>query len=482
MRLDALTNSDINLAGLSGETDVTGITCDSRQVEPGYLFAALPGVQVDGAKFIEQAFANGAVAALSTAKSSDPRVIAVDNPRQIFSRIAARFYKAQPEIAVAVTGTNGKTSVVAFVRQIWEALGLRAASMGTVGVVGPDGPEPLVHTTPDPVTLHKVLADLAQRKVSHVALEASSHGLAQHRLDGVRFTAGAFTNLSRDHLDYHVDFEDYFSAKLRLFSELLMPGSTAVVNADFQDAGRVIEVSKTRGLNVVTVGEGGIDLKLLSSEPQGQGQKLVIEGDGAHLEVYLPLIGAFQASNALVAAGLVIASGHNDVRSVLLALENLKGAKGRLELVGTTGKGALVIVDYAHTPDALATALQTLRPYVTGRLHVVIGAGGDRDPGKRPQMGAAANEFADVAYVTDDNPRTEDPAEIRKAVLSGCPGATEIGDRREAIYHVIAKGCEGDIILIAGKGHEPGQTIGTETIPFSDHEEVLAAIAAGDSR
>ncbi|MGI9482508.1 MAG: UDP-N-acetylmuramoyl-L-alanyl-D-glutamate--2,6-diaminopimelate ligase [Hyphomicrobiales bacterium] len=482
MRLDALTNCDVQLSSLSGETDVKGITCDSRTVEPGYLFAALPGLQVDGAKFIEQAFERGAVAALSETESADPRILSVDNPRLVFSRIAARFFQAQPDIAVAVTGTNGKTSVVAFVRQIWASLGLRSASMGTVGVVGPDGPEPLLHTTPDPVTLHKVLASLAERKVSHVALEASSHGLVQHRLDGVRFTAGAFTNLSRDHLDYHKDFEEYFAAKLRLFTELLTPGSAAVVNADFEDAVRVIQASKKRGLNILTVGERGADLKLISCEPHGQGQSLVIEAGEARHDVYLPLIGAFQVSNALVVAGLVIGAGHSDVRAVLLALENLKGAKGRLDLVGTTHKGALVLVDYAHTPDALATALQTLRPYVNGKLHVVIGAGGDRDPGKRPQMGAAAAKYADLAYITDDNPRTEEPALIRKAVLEGCPDAVEIGDRREAIFHVVAQGNEGDIILIAGKGHEPGQTIGTKTIPFSDHDEVLAAIAARGSK
>lgn len=482
MRLDILANSDAPLGDLSGDTVITGVTCDSREVEPGNLFAALPGVKVDGSKFINQAFEKGATAVLAGIKNNDHRIITVANPREVFARMAARFYQDQPEIAVAVTGTNGKTSVVAFVRQIWQALGLRAASMGTVGVIGPEGPEPLAHTTPDPVVLHRFLADLAHRKVSHVALEASSHGLAQHRLDGVRMTAGAFTNLSRDHLDYHKDFEDYFTQKLRLFSELLQPESVAVVNADFADAPRVIAAAEHNGLSIITVGEAGETLHLLSSQPQGYGQNLVVEAEGERHEIYLPLIGEFQASNALVAAGLVIAAGHRDVRSVLLALENLKGAKGRLDLVGTSQAGAIVLVDFAHTPDALATALEALRPYASGKLHIVFGAGGDRDPGKRPQMGAAAAEHADLVYVTDDNPRTEDAASIREAVLAACPGAVEIGDRREAIAHAINAAGAGDIVLVAGKGHEPGQTIGTKTFPFSDHEEVLAAIAGGGGK
>jgi UDP-N-acetylmuramoyl-L-alanyl-D-glutamate--2,6-diaminopimelate ligase len=482
MRLDILANSDAPLGDLSGDTVITGVTCDSREVEPGNLFAALPGVNVDGSKFINQAFEKGATAVLAGTKNKDHRVITVANPRQVFARMAARFYQDQPEIAVAVTGTNGKTSVVAFVRQIWQALGLRAASMGTVGVIGPEGPEPLAHTTPDPVVLHRFLADLAHRKVSHVALEASSHGLAQHRLDGVRMTAGAFTNLSRDHLDFHKDFEDYFTQKLRLFSELLQAESVAVVNADFADAPRVIAAAEHNGLSIITVGEAGVTLRLLSSQPQGYGQNLVVEAEGERHEIYLPLIGEFQASNALVAAGLVIAAGHRDVRSVLLALENLKGAKGRLDLVGTSQAGAIVLVDFAHTPDALATALEALRPYASGKLHIVFGAGGDRDPGKRPQMGAAAAEHADLVYVTDDNPRTEDAASIREAVLAACPGAVEIGDRREAIAHAINAAGAGDIVLVAGKGHEPGQTIGTKTFPFSDHEEVLAAIAGGGGK
>ena len=283
MRIDALTNSDVSLAQFPPDTDIKGITSDSRDVEQGYLFAALPGVNVDGAKFIDKAFENGAIAALSHTESTDPRVLTVDNARQVFARMAARFFDDQPEVAVAVTGTNGKTSVVAFVRQIWQSVGLRAASMGTVGVVGPDGPEYLAHTTPDPVTLHRFLADLAHRKVSHVALEASSHGLAQHRLDGVRFTAGAFTNLSRDHLDYHKDFEDYFQAKLRLFTEVLAPGGAAVVNADFEQAARVSEAARNRGLTVFSVGETGEDLRLLASEANDSGQSLRIsDGEQEH--------------------------------------------------------------------------------------------------------------------------------------------------------------------------------------------------------
>lgn len=481
--LSRLLADDAALPQGAKDAAISGLTADSRQVKPGFLFAALPGTKVDGAQFIPQAVAAGAAAVVAgqsvTAPAANSILIKSANPHQLFARIASRFAGSQPDIVVAVTGTNGKTSVAAFVRQIWQSMGFRAASIGTVGIVGPAGEEYLAHTTPDPVKLHHALAGLAQDHVTHLAMEASSHGLAQFRLDGVRLAAGGFTNLTRDHLDYHATFEEYFAAKMRLFSELLPEGAPAVVNADVEIAGDVLARAKAHGLILFTVGEKGRDLKLVSCVPDGFGQRLVLATASGQHEIYLPLVGDFQVSNALVAAGLVMATGGEEAL-VLHALESLKGAKGRLDLVAHSAKGAPIFVDYAHTPDALEKAILALRPYVKGKLAVVFGAGGDRDKGKRPQMGAIAAKFADIAYVTDDNPRSEDPAVIRAQVMAACPGGVEIGERALAIRTAVDALEEGDILLVAGKGHELGQTIGGKVLPFSDHDAVKAAAAGQD--
>jgi UDP-N-acetylmuramoyl-L-alanyl-D-glutamate--2,6-diaminopimelate ligase len=481
--LSRLLADDAVLPRGAKDAAISGLTADSRQVKPGYLFAALPGSKVDGAQFIPQAVKAGASAVIAGASVATPPadsiLIKSANPHQLFARIASRFAGGQPDIVVAVTGTNGKTSVAAFVRQIWQSMGFRAASIGTVGIVGPGGEEYLAHTTPDPVKLHHTLAGLAQDHVTHLAMEASSHGLAQFRLDGVRLAAAGFTNLTRDHLDYHATFEDYFAAKMRLFSELLPPGSTAVINADTDIAGDVVARARAHGLTIFTVGEKGVDLKLVSAFRDGFGQRLVLATLRGQHELYLPLVGDFQVSNALVAAGLVIATGGEEAL-VLHALESLKGAKGRLDLVASSAKGAPIFVDYAHTPDALEKAILALRPYVTRKLAVVFGCGGDRDKGKRPLMGSTVATLADIPYVTDDNPRTEDPAVIRAAVMAACPGGIEIGDRALAIRTAVNALEAGDILLVAGKGHEPGQTVGTKVLPFSDHDAVKAAVAGRD--
>lgn len=481
--LSRLLADDAVLPQGANDAAISGVTADSRQVRPGYLFAALPGSKVDGAQFIPQAVEAGAAAVITGKSAQAPQarsiVIKSENPHQLFARIASRFAGSQPDIIVAVTGTNGKTSVAAFVREIWKSMGFRAASIGTVGIVGPAGEEYLAHTTPDPVKLHHALASLTQDHVTHLAMEASSHGLAQFRLDGVQLAAGGFTNLTRDHLDYHASFEDYFAAKMRLFSELLPEGAPAVINADVEIARDVVARAKAHGLTLFTVGQTGSDLKLVSCVRDGFGQRLVLATASGQHEIYLPLVGDFQVSNALVAAGLVIATGGEEAL-VLHALESLKGAKGRLDLVAHSAKGAPVFVDYAHTPDALEKAILALRPYVKRKLAVVFGAGGDRDKGKRPEMGAIAAKFADIPYVTDDNPRSEDPAVIRAAVMAACRGGIEIGDRALAIRTAVAALEEGDILLVAGKGHELGQTVGGKVLPFSDHDAVKAAVAGQD--
>jgi UDP-N-acetylmuramoyl-L-alanyl-D-glutamate--2,6-diaminopimelate ligase len=377
-------------------------------------------------------------------------------------------------VIAAVTGTSGKTSVAAFTRQIWAALGHGAASIGTVGIVTPTREVYGSLTTPDPIGLHRTLHELAGEGVSHLAIEASSHGLDQHRLDGLRIAAGGFTNLSRDHLDYHPTLEAYLAAKLRLFTDLIQPGGAAVVVADHEHAEAVTAAAKQRGLRLVTVGRKGEGIRLIDAAIDGFAQALEVAHAGNTYEVRLPLPGAFQVENALVAAGLAIATG-SDPAATLAALAQLKGAKGRLELVGENN-GAPIFVDYAHKPDALAKALEALRPYASKRLIVVFGCGGDRDPGKRPMMGAIAAQMADRVIVTDDNPRTELPAAIRAAILAGSPGAIEIGDRREAIGASIAELRRGDVLLIAGKGHETGQIVGKQVLPFSDHEAVAAVL------
>jgi UDP-N-acetylmuramoyl-L-alanyl-D-glutamate--2,6-diaminopimelate ligase len=479
--LDRLIESDASLPPQMAGVPIEGLTADSRAVKPGFLFAALPGTAVDGARFIPAAVAAGAAAVISAtpAETGAAACIVTGNPRRLFALAAARFFGRQPRQVVAVTGTSGKTSVATFVREIWTALGVPAASLGTVGVVSPAGHIELEHTTPDPVKLHEVVARLAADGVDHLAIEASSHGLAQYRLDGLRIAAGAFTNLSHDHLDYHATKSDYFNAKMRLFEELLAPGAPAVINMDSDMGGDVLARAHGHRLAPFTVGREGRALKLVSVERDGLGQRLLIEGPTARHSLMLPLVGDFQASNALVAAGLVIATG-GDERRVMQALEGLKGASGRLELVARTGAGAPVFVDYAHKPDALENAVRSIRPYVKNRLHLVFGCGGDRDRAKRPIMGEIAARLADAVYVTDDNPRTEDPASIRAAIMAACPGAVEIGSRAAAIRAAVDALAAGDALVVAGKGHEEGQKIGKVVLPFSDHEAVKAAIAGVD--
>jgi UDP-N-acetylmuramoyl-L-alanyl-D-glutamate--2,6-diaminopimelate ligase len=402
-------------------------------------------------------------------------VVRADDPRLALARMAARFYRLQPDTVVAVTGTSGKTSTAYFVRQIWAGLGLPAASLGTLGLIRPDGSTVDSLTTPDPVTLHAMLAELAQARIEHLAMEASSHGLAQRRLDGVRLAAGAFLNLGHDHLDYHKDAEDYLSAKLRLFDQLLPEGAAAVVNADVPETARVVETAYARGLKVMTVGRAGKAIRVMSNERDGFGQSIRVRHDGEVYAARLPLIGTYQASNALMAAGLCIGSG-SPPEGVFARLEKLKGVPGRLETVGGV-RGGMVVIDYAHKPDALAAALAALRPFATGRLICVFGCGGDRDRAKRPVMGRIATSQADVAIVTDDNPRTEVPAAIRSEIMAAAPGAKEIGDRAEAIAHGVGLLGPGDVLLIAGKGHETYQIIGETKTHFSDHEAVAAAMA-----
>jgi UDP-N-acetylmuramoyl-L-alanyl-D-glutamate--2,6-diaminopimelate ligase len=465
--------------------DFTGLASDSREVRPGFLFAALPGTKTNGAKFVRDAVARGAIAVLGSHELADAaralgvRFIEDENPRARLARLSASFYGAQPRVVAAVTGTNGKTSVTVFLREIWTELGKRAASMGTIGVIAPSGEIKLNHTTPDPIETHRILAQLKDEGVEHLALEASSHGLDQYRLDGVEIAAGAFTNITRDHLDYHDTFESYLSTKLRLFREVVRNAGIAVVNADAAHAELFREVAEKRGLKVLTVGKNGQFLNLLAADPLSDGQRLTITHANNSFDVELPLMGRFQASNALVAAALAIALGDDPVR-VFAALGHLQGAPGRLERVAKAANGAPIFVDYAHTPDALETVLTALRPHVTGRLHVIFGCGDDRDAGKRPLMGQAAARFADAVIVTDDNPRSEDPAEIRKQSMTGCPTARNIGDRGKAIREGVAALNAGDVLVIAGKGHETGQIAKGVTRPFSDRDEaVQAAIALG---
>jgi UDP-N-acetylmuramoyl-L-alanyl-D-glutamate--2,6-diaminopimelate ligase len=461
---------------------VTGLAVDSRAVKPGDVFFALAGSRTDGARFIDQAIASGAVAIVGDAGRGDaPSVpfVGTPNPRRALALAAARFYPRQPQTIAAVTGTSGKTSVAAFTRQIWQALGHAAASSGTIGLVSPMRTVYGSLTTPDPIALHRQLDEIATAGVTHLALEASSHGLDQYRLDGVRIGAAGFTNLSRDHMDYHPDVAHYLGAKLRLFRDLVAADGAAVISADHDCSQAVIDAARKRGLRVIAVGTGGDGagegIRLLAAEIDGFSQRLALEHRGSRQSLRLPLVGEFQIENALVAAGLAIATGSAPQR-VFAALENLEGAKGRLERVGQSN-GAPIFVDYAHKPDALAKALQALRPYAKRRLVVVFGAGGDRDAGKRPLMGAIAADNADCVIVTDDNPRSEDPAAIRSAILGAARAAKDIGDRAEAIRAAIAGLEPGDALLIAGKGHETGQIIGDRVLPFSDHDAVAAVLA-----
>lgn len=462
MRLGALTGGD-------EPQTVTGFAIDHRKVAPGTIFGAFEGMRVNGEDYIDAAIAGGAIAIVTRpgALVTGALHIASDNPRARFAELAAQFFAPFPETAIAVTGTNGKTSTVEMTRQLWRMFGHHAASIGTLGVTTANDSVTTGLTTPDIVTFLSNVGGLAREGVTHLAFEASSHGLSQYRTEGLTVQAAAFTNLTRDHLDYHRDMADYFTAKLRLFAEVLAPGGTAVVWADDGYAPRVIDLARERGNRLITVGEQGDTLRLVARTPSLLGQGLTIEVDGKRHIVNLPLIGAYQAANALVAAGLVIATG-GEVEPTLAALARLQPVRGRLERAVINRQGAPVYVDYAHTPDAIEAAIAALKPHASGKLIVLIGAGGDRDSGKRAPMGAVAAGLADLVIVTDDNPRSEDPATIRAQVMAGAPSATEVAGRREAIAVAIAAAGPGDIVLLAGKGHEQGQIVGDMVLPFDD--------------
>jgi UDP-N-acetylmuramoyl-L-alanyl-D-glutamate--2,6-diaminopimelate ligase len=466
------------IAGWTGSNPaIAGLTADSRDVAPGFLFAALPGTRADGRTFIAQAVARGAAAILAPAGTRADTgaaiLVTAEDPRRAFALAAAAFHQRQPAHMAAVTGTNGKTSTANFTRQIWDRLGCKAAALGTLGVIADGWPGGDSLTTPDPAGLHATLAALAAHGVTHACMEASSHGLDQRRLDGVTLQAAAFTNLTRDHLDYHRTMEDYAAAKLRLFETVLPPAGTAVVNADSPVADRILSIAARRGQTAIAFGARGRELKLNGCAPDAGGQVLDLDILGRPVRLRLPLAGTFQASNALAALGLVIGCGADPVAAAA-ALESLDGVPGRLQPVAPA-----VFVDYAHTPDALETVLTALRPHAAGRLVVVFGCGGDRDPGKRPQMGAVARSLADSVIVTDDNPRGEAPAAIRAAILAAAPGAVEIADRRQAIRHAVAGLQPGDVLVVAGKGHERGQIVGDRTLPFDDSEECRLALTGG---
>ena len=482
--------TELGLTARAGrEAMITGLTVDSRDVRDGTLFAALPGTKIHGGEFIQYALRMGAAAILTDAKgaqiaadvldASDVAVIVAEDPRQTLAYTAALWFGAQPATMIAVTGTNGKTSVSTFTRHIWAELGHDAVNLGTTGVEGAFA-APLNHTTPEPITLHRTLRACYDAGVTHAAMEASSHGLAQRRLDGVHLRAAGFTNFTQDHLDYHATFAEYFAAKAGLFDRVLPEDGTAVVNIDDPRGAEVVEIARHHGHRIITVGKAAnADLRLAAQRFDARGQDIRIEWLGRPIQSRLDLIGGFQADNVLLAAGLVIACGEDPAR-VFDTLPHLGTVRGRMELAATRANGATVFVDYAHTPDAVATALRALRPHVMGRLIAIIGAGGDRDKTKRPLMGEAAAQNADLVIVTDDNPRTEDPAAIRAAVLLGCPNATEVGDRAEAILRGVDALQPGDALLIAGKGHESGQTVGAVVYPFDDVEQASVAVAALD--
>ncbi|MEP5732478.1 MAG: UDP-N-acetylmuramoyl-L-alanyl-D-glutamate--2,6-diaminopimelate ligase [Sulfitobacter sp.] len=481
--------SSLGLTARGGANpEIGGIAVDSREAKGGFLFAAMPGARVHGAEFIQTAVRQGAVAVLTDAQGAEiaadalqgVAVVVTDAPREALSRAAALFYGAQPGVMVAVTGTNGKTSVSTFVRQIWIEMGLDAVNLGTTGVEGAWS-APLAHTTPEPITLHRALAQATQNGITHAAMEASSHGLDQRRLDGVTLKAAGFTNFTQDHLDYHETFDAYFDAKAGLFARVLPEDGTAVINIDDPRGVDMAAIAKSRGADVMTVGRDGGDLHLTGQRFDATGQELRFEWRGKVFQKRLGLIGGFQAENVLLACGLVIACGAEPA-DVFDTIPHLTTVRGRMQLAATRDNGAAVFVDYAHTPDAVETALRAMRPHVMGRLVAIVGAGGDRDPIKRPLMGAAAAQNADLVIVTDDNPRSEDPALIRAAVLEGAPGAQEVGDRAEAILRGIDAIGPGDALLVAGKGHETGQTVGDDVLPFDDVEQASVAVAALDGR
>ena len=490
MRDRPRTVSDLGLTARGGHDPVlTGITVDSRKVMPGFLFAALPGSVAHGADYIGAALKLGAVAILTDAAGArqaaavladtTAALIITDDARAALAGAAALWFGAQPTVMVAVTGTNGKTSVASFTRQIWALLGHPAINIGTTGIEGA-WTAASAHTTPDPITLHQMLATAALEGVTHAAMEASSHGLDQRRMDGVRLVAAGFTNFTQDHLDYHQTFEAYFAAKAALFDRVLGDDGTAVINMNDPRGADMAAIAVARGQRLITVGHAAdCNLRIVAQRFDPVGQELRLAWKGTPYQIRLDLIGGFQAENVALAAGLVIAAG-SAVGDVMAVLPHLTGVRGRMQLAATRANGASVFVDYAHTSDALATALRALRPHVMGRIVVIFGAGGDRDRTKRPLMGAAARDNADVLYVTDDNPRSEDPATIRAAIMAACPDANEVGDRAEAILRGVDALQPGDALLIAGKGHEPGQTIMGVTYPFDDVEQASVAVAALD--
>lgn len=479
------------------EAQITGLAVDSRDVKPGFLFAALPGAKVHGGEFIQYALrmkagailtdAEGARIAAAELAASDAALIVAQDPRQALAQTASLWFGAHPATVVAVTGTNGKTSVSTFCRQIWEELGIAGVNLGTTGVEGAWS-HPLKHTTPEPITLHRVMAEAAKNGVTHVAMEASSHGLDQRRLDGVLLAAAGFSNFSQDHLDYHHTFEAYFAAKMGLFNRVLSDDGVAVINLDDPKSAEVVAICAARGQEVIGVGRHpNARLRLTGQRFDATGQEVLFEWQGRARQARLALIGGFQAENVLLAAGLVIAAGA-DPADVFDTLPHLTTVRGRMELAATRDNGAAVFVDYAHTPDAVETALKAMRPHVMGRIVVIVGAGGDRDTAKRPLMGAAAAQNADTVIVTDDNPRSEEPSAIRAAVMAGALAAggsdsiTEVGDRAEAILRGVDMLGAGDALLIAGKGHEPGQIVGDTVLPFDDVEQASVAVAALEGR
>jgi UDP-N-acetylmuramoyl-L-alanyl-D-glutamate--2,6-diaminopimelate ligase len=476
LRLTELLNgADLNQATVLDDVPITGLTADSRLVRPGYLFAAIPGTRLDGRDYIDAAVRAGASAVLApsdvTEKHVSPGIslITADNPRRSLARIAAAFYSNKPNTITAVTGTNGKTSVASFARQIWNVMGQKAASMGTLGLVGLGLEASGGLTTPDTVELHRQLYVMAEAGFQDVVLEASSHGLDQFRLEGVPIRAAAFTNLTHDHLDYHGSMKKYRAAKMRLFHDLLIPGGTMVINAGMPEYPTLMQLARERGFDVLSYGLAKGDIKCTNMEPTEEGWQLVLDVLGTEQAVAFPLMGSFQIENALTALGLVIACG-GDCAKACAALEVLEGVPGRMETVSHLSSGARIIIDYAHTPDALQTVLAAVRPHVGRRLTVVFGCGGDRDKGKRPEMGAIAAKLSDGVLVTDDNPRHEDPGTIRREILAACPGCVEVAGRYDAIRVATSELSEGDILIVAGKGHETGQVVGDEVIPFSDAE------------
>ena len=483
MRLRQLLDRGVVVEG-SGDTnpDIRGLSADSRAVEPGSLFAAFVGTKTDGRRYIDQAIANGAAAILGD-PSLEGRDLVVPlvidpQPRHRLAKIASLFFETQPKQIVAVTGTNGKTSIASFTKQLWQAIDLKAGALGTLGLDASGFEQTAGLTTPDPIQLHRLLADLAKADIQHLALEASSHGLDQHRLDGVALKAAAFTNLSRDHFDYHGSVEAYFNAKARLFSELLPSDGKAVLNADIPEIDRLKAICRDRGIETLTYGRHGGDVRLLERVARADGQDLVLQIRGRTYNVKTALMGGFQAENLMAALTLAWTTAGDDALPFLVeALGKLKGASGRLQSVDGSPKGCSVFIDYAHTPDALAHVLDALRPHTEGRLMVVFGCGGDRDPGKRPVMGKIAADLADLVFVTDDNPRGEEPASIRQAIMEACPDALEIGDRSDAIHVAVRKLGVGDVLVIAGKGHETGQIVGSSVLPFDDGAVAKAALA-----